>query len=255
MAFKTKDIVFDGKPVYCFRGRDILLCGDGTPAGADVLPHVPVSMALEDTLSGVCAVELSSGTQEPDGCVFAPLRQYFASVGEDGTVCAARMKAYLNWISSTRFCPSCGTVLEAHDSDNALRCPSCGRVIYPRISPCVITVITRGEEILLLRHRQRNQDIYCCLAGFVEAGESLEQALVREIREETGIEVENIRYAGSQAWPFPDQLMVAYYAEYKKGELKVQENEIIEARWFKRTELPAHPSQGSISWRLIHFDF
>lgn len=255
MAFKTEDIVFDGKPVYCFRDRDILLHGDGTPAGVDCLPALSVSSALEDTLSGLCAVELSSDTSVPEGCRFIPLRHYFASNLDSESARAARMRACLNWMEGMHFCPSCGTGLTAHGIESALRCPSCGKVYYPRISPCVITVITKGDEILLLRHRQRNQDIWCCLAGFVEAGESLEQALAREIMEETGLEVDNIRYAGSQSWPFPDQLMLAFYAVYKKGELKVQEDEIIEARWFKRTELPAHPSRGSISWRLIHFDF
>ncbi len=166
---------------------------------------------------------------------------------------AARMRGYLNWRSSVRFCPSCGAMLEDHPVENARVCPECGKVQYPRIEPCVIAVICRGKEILLLRHAQRNQDIWCCLAGFVEAGESLEQALRREVKEETGLEIGNIRYAGSQSWPFPDQLMVGFYADYAGGDIVLQESEILEAGWFRTDNLPPHPSPGSISWNLIHF--
>ncbi|MCQ2179724.1 MAG: NAD(+) diphosphatase [Bacteroidales bacterium] len=163
------------------------------------------------------------------------------------------MRGYLNWRSSVRFCPSCGAMLEDHSVENARVCPECGKVQYPRIEPCVIAVICRGKEILLLRHAQRNQDIWCCLAGFVEAGESLEQALRREVKEETGLEIGNIRYAGSQSWPFPDQLMVGFYADYAGGDIVLQESEILEAGWFRTDNLPPHPSPGSISWNLIHF--
>ncbi|MBQ0126580.1 MAG: NAD(+) diphosphatase [Bacteroidales bacterium] len=163
------------------------------------------------------------------------------------------MRGYLNWRSSVRFCPSCGAMLEDHPVENARVCPECGKVQYPRIEPCVIAVICRGKEILLLRHAQRNQDIWCCLAGFVEAGESLEQALRREVKEETGLEIGNIRYAGSQSWPFPDQLMVGFYADYAGGDIVLQESEILEAGWFRTDNLPPHPSPGSISWNLIHF--
>ena len=142
-------------------------------------------------------------------------------------------------------------LLSFHESENAQVCPACGRLHYPHIEPCIITLISRGEELLLLRNARDTQGIYACLAGFVEAGETLEQALRREVREETGLEVQNIRYVGSQSWPFPDQLMVAYYAEYKSGEIRIQESEIADARWFRRDALPPLPKPGSIARRLI----
>ena len=163
------------------------------------------------------------------------------------------MKGYLNWRAAVRYCPTCGAPLEEHPVENARVCPKCGKVHYPRISPCVIAVICKGDEMLLLKHVQRNQDIWCCLAGFVETGESLEQALVREVREEVGLEIENIRYAGSQSWPFPDQLMVGFYADYKSGEIRLQPEEIAAAEWFRKDNLPVHPNPGSISWNLIHY--
>ena len=115
-----------------------------------------------------------------------------------------------------------------------------------------ISLITRGDELLLLRSVRDTAGIYACLAGFVEIGETLEQALRREVREETGLEIRNIRYAGSQGWPFPDQLMVGFYAEYESGEIRIQESEIADARWFRRDALPPLPKPGSIAWRLIN---
>lgn len=183
------------------------------------------------------------------------LREFFAAGKEEDAALAARMKGLAGWLSENKFCCACGGRLQPHESEGALFCPSCGKVHYPRISPCVIAVIERGDEMLLLRHRLRNQDIFACLAGFVETGESLEDALRREVREEAGLEIKNIRYAGSQGWPFPDQLMCGFYAEYASGELKVQESEILEGRWFKRGEIPASPRRGSISYKLIHYEF
>lgn len=280
------------REIFLMRGRDILVASDGQPVRV-LPDAAYIRDAIYDTITGTAGVELSREFVPVDGSVFIPLRQFFfASMAPDGypiarpidlgerprlsdirpdssgvkahlsdtrpatsapALAAARMRGYLNWRSSVRFCPSCGAMLEDHPVENARVCPECGKVQYPRIEPCVIAVICRGKEILLLRHAQRNQDIWCCLAGFVEAGESLEQALRREVKEETGLEIGNIRYAGSQSWPFPDQLMVGFYADYAGGDIVLQESEILEAGWFRTDNLPPHPSPGSISWNLIHF--
>lgn len=251
------------KGVFYFKGRDILLDGRGLPPARHEAWDAVAVASHTDVATGVEAVELPRDFElgdTADGCRFVPLRHYFVTappcedLAEPLAVTAARMKGFVNWRMAVRFCPSCGAELELKADENARVCPSCGKVHYPRIEPCVIAVIERGEDILLLRHRLRNSDIWCCLAGFVEAGESLEHALIREVKEETGLQIKNIRYAGSQSWPFPDQLMVGFYAEYAGGELKLQEEEIMEARWFNRHDLPAHPSQGSISWNLIHYE-
>ena len=255
MALIDCRTVPEGKQAFCFCGREMLVAADGSAACPSVLPADAVADMFEDSALGAVGVELKSGYSPADGCRFINMRQFFAERSEEEAAVAARLKAMASWRKSTRFCPGCGHALEPHAVEDAMVCPSCGRTIYPRIEPCVIAVIMKGDEILLLRHKQRNTDIFACLAGFVEAGETFEQALVREVREETGLEIDNIRYAGSQSWPFPDQLMVAFYADYRSGEIKVQEDEISEARWFRRDELPPHPGPGSISWRLIHFDF
>lgn len=241
---------------FIFRGKEILLRPDGTPAGEDaqeLIDGEKISLCFADSSLSCGAVSLVQSAEAPENYAFAPLRTLFASGDASEITLMARMKAFSAWLSSTRYCPSCGTALEPHALESALVCPTCGKMHYPKIEPCVIAVICKGDEILLLRHVQRNQDMYCCLAGFVEAGESLEQSLRREVREEVGIEIDNIRYVGSQSWPFPSQLMLGFYADYKSGDLKLQESEIFEAKWFDRNNLPNHPPKGSISWNLIHF--
>ena len=133
-----------------------------------------------------------------------------------------------------------------------MECPECANQIFPRINPCVIMLVKKGNKILLARHAQRNQDIYTCLAGFVEAGETIEQAVHREIMEETGIKVKNVKYFGSQSWPFPAQLMFGFTAEYDSGEIKLQPDEIADAAWFDRGNHPATPPEGSIAYKLIN---
>lgn len=257
MAFVTENVDVNGKKLFIFRGGEILIDSEGRPCGGDVLGMIDpecVKQLVEDTAAGCCAAALESGTPAPEGCSFVPLRTLFAVLRGEDAIPPARMKAVAGFVENTRFCPSCSAALSPHESEGALVCKSCGRVLYPRIEPCVIAVICKGDEILLLRHVQRNQDMWCCLAGFVEAGESLEHALVREVREEVGIEIDNIRYAGSQSWPFPFQLMVGFYADWAGGDINVDGSEIFEARWFRRDDLPVHPPKGSISWNLIHFE-
>lgn len=247
-----------GKRAYIYRDREILVEGGGDAASAETVASFVSSDILsscEDSVTDSVGLLLRSGTAAPEGYRFEPVPTYFFDHDEAENARAARLRGYCTWLEANRFCPHCGQRLHLHASEHALECPACGRLLYPRIEPCIITLISRGEEILLLRNIRDTQGIYACLAGFVETGETLEQALRREVREETGLEVDNIRYVGSQAWPFPDQLMAAFYADYKSGEIRIQESEIADARWFRRDALPPLPKPGSIAWRLINNQF
>ena len=157
----------------------------------------------------------------------------------------------LNWRAQTRFCPKCGTPLSDHKSETARYCLNCNKNHYPTISPCIIVRISDADKILLARHTQRNTDVYTCLAGYVEPGETLEQCVEREVFEETGIKVKNIHYVESQSWPFPDQLMIGFSAEYESGIPKLQPEEIQEVFWFHKDNLPPIPKQGSLAYKLI----
>lgn len=207
---------------------------------------------FEESANGICVLGFNGKNTLPIGYEKKMIRQHFFTNGEEEVLRISRAKALLSWRSNTRFCGRCGKPLVEHDMLSARICPECGNLIFPRIEPCIIVVVHKGNDILLARHVERNQDVYTCLAGFMEAGENAEQAVRREIFEETGIRVKNIRYYDSQSWPFPAQLMLAFTAEYESGEIRIQESELSDARWFDRDHCPNTPPPGSIAYRLIH---
>lgn len=167
------------------------------------------------------------------------------------SVFAARAYGLINWHLNTRYCSRCGVLLTEHPSETARQCLSCGIDFYPRLAPAIIVLVHRDDKILLVRHSHRIQHLFSCIAGYVEHGETLEECVVREVREEVGIGIRNIRYAGSQSWPFPDQYMIAFHADWDSGELVPDGEEILEARWFSRDALPNIPSRESVAWKLI----
>ena len=170
--------------------------------------------------------------------------QLFALVG--------RASQLLDWERDHKFCGRCGKAMELNPIERAMICTPCNAINYPRIAPCVIVLVTRGEEILLARSPNFPVPMYSTLAGFIEAGESAEQTLVREVREEVNIDVHNLRYFESQAWPFPNQLMLGFFAQYAGGDIICDEKEIVDAQWFHYRDLPQTPPRASISGQLIH---
>lgn len=162
-----------------------------------------------------------------------------------------RAAQLLDWERDHRFCGRCGGNMQPAEGERAMACASCRSLLYPRIAPCVIVLVTRGEEMLLARNARFPRPMYSSLAGFIEAGESAEDTLRREVREEVGVEVGDIRYFGSQSWPFPNQLMLGYFAEYASGEVRPDQDEIAEADWYHPRELPPVPPPSSIAGQLI----
>lgn len=163
----------------------------------------------------------------------------------------ARALALLNWRKRSRFCGKCGSQLHDSSDETARICLSCGNVYYPSLSPAMIVLVEKEGKILLARHKHRNTDIFTCLAGYMEPGETLEECVAREVEEEAGIKVKDIRYVGSKSWPFPDQLMLAFRAEWESGDLVPEASEIHELHWFSRDKLPAIPLRGSVAHDLI----
>jgi NAD+ diphosphatase len=171
----------------------------------------------------------------------------------DSTLAALSGRALqiLDWERNHQFCSRCGTPMRARSDERARACPSCRFTSYPPVSPAVMVLITRGRELLLARKSVWPAGRYSAIAGFVEPGEMLEDTVIRETREEVGVEVGELRYFGSQPWPFPHSLMVAFTAEYAGGPVKPDGVEIEEAAWFDAEELPRLPPSVSISRRLI----
>ena len=197
------------------------------------------------------AMMLEKSSPCPASCIFMPLKEFFTLADENLIQLASRAKSILSWREKMRFCPQCATKLSDSKNLSAKFCLKCSREIFPQIEPCIIVLVSDKNKYLLVRHAHRIQNIYACISGFVEAGETIEQCVKREVKEEVGINVKNIRYVGSQSWPFPDQLMLAFRAEYDSGEIKVQEDEITEAAWFDKDNLPAIPGPGSVAHKLI----
>jgi NAD+ diphosphatase len=159
----------------------------------------------------------------------------------------------LHWNRNNQYCGRCGQKTADKADERAKICPSCGNVVYSRISPATITAIIRGDEILLAHNRNFKDSLYSLVAGFVEPGETLEQCAAREIYEEVGLKVRNIKYFCSQPWPFPDSLMMAFTAEFESGVITVDNFEITDAAWFKADSLPLIPSSDSVAGRIIRW--
>jgi NAD+ diphosphatase len=178
------------------------------------------------------------------------LRDALATLSEAEAALAGRAAQLLDWEHDHRFCGRCGAETEPAQHDASRACPRCGLSVYPRISPAAIMLVTRGDALLLAT--RPGGAFWSCLAGFVEPGETLEQAVAREVREEVGVEIAPPRYFGSQSWPFPGQLMVGFTVEWESGEIVVDETEIAAARWFgPDDELPPVPPPYSIARSLI----
>jgi NAD+ diphosphatase len=179
------------------------------------------------------------------------LRALFGMIPDTIIWIAGRANQLLYWHLTHRYCGKCGHITEDKTGERAKVCPRCRHLNYPRLSPAVIVAILKGNQILLARNRKYKAPIYSVLAGFVEPGESLEECVEREIKEEVGITVQNVCYFGSQPWPFPDALMIAFVADYAAGQIAVDGSEIIEAAWFSKDKLPQLPPKISIARQLI----
>lgn len=253
------DLVFIGN-------RAVLTAGDSPP-------RLPASKSLLDALGTsrleTYVVDVEVQTEQgqfvrvhvlPDedlklvqeaGLMAYPLRSAWHHLTPEDfrIIGTARQKA--EWVLTHRFCSRCATPTALNPSTQSIRCPKCGQMHYPRISPAVIVLVQRGSQVLLGRSPRFAEGVYSTLAGFVEPGETLEECVHREIKEEAGIRVQNIRYFGSQSHPFPHSLMVGFIADWLSGELLIDPDELTDAQWFDPGDLPLRPHPKSIAFRLI----
>ncbi len=241
---------------YVFRDADILVrSGAKTQDGLTALNCQPASLPrpLEriDLAEGVNAGLYSPDTEAPAGWEWQPFRSIIRELPECHWLMPARALSLLNWRTSTRFCGRCGAVNGDKADETARLCPACGALSFPRISPAILAAVTRADKLLLARNTLFKTGIWSVIAGFLEPGETFEQCVCREVREEVAIEIEPGDYLGSQPWPFPDQLMVGFTAQWKSGELRPDGREISEAAWFGPDDHPPLPLPGSLSRRVI----
>jgi NAD+ diphosphatase len=239
---------------FAFSGESLILTADG---------HLPASHALAalgtakaDFIFGesgalACRARRWEAPELPDGLQALNLRACHGVLGEGDWFLAARAKQMLGWDLVSRHCGACGTATEASPGEPAKLCPACGHRSYPQIAPAVMCLVRRGDRLLLARSPHFAPGMFSALAGFVEAGESVEGCLHREVFEETGIRITNLRWFASQPWPFPQSLMLAFHADYAGGDITPQPDEIEAADWFGLDSLPGLPSPVSIASRLI----
>jgi len=197
------------------------------------------------------AIDAGGEAVEPAGMRYAGLRSLFFKVPDDLLALAARAFQVVDFDRTHRFCGRCGTPTRSRDTERAKECPSCGLTVYPRVSPAMMALVTRGKELLLARASRFTTGMFSALAGFVEPGETIEDCVRREVREEVGVAVDNITYFASQSWAFPHSLMIAYTATWAGGDIRIDDAEIAEARWFHVDDLPKLPMSVSIARRLI----
>lgn len=251
-----------------FRGSQLLVQDDGPgvallrfPASKE--PALPLQrthylgvLETEGKPVACLAAEVGADFQPANGSAFYTLRQLFGRLPEPLLGLAGRAVQIIDWDRTHVFCGRCGAPMEHLGHERAKSCPACGLTSYPRISPAMIVSVERegrdGREILLARNHRHPSGFYSVLAGFVEPGESLEECVRREVCEEVGLEIENIRYFGSQPWPFPNSLMIAFTADYASGTVRLERQELADAGWYRADALPPIPPPVSIARQLIN---
>ena len=240
---------------FAFEGDQLLTLADSQSPAA--LTHDEVqwldsgeAIYLGELNGRPClAVEVKG--QDIPGYAAQDLRSLLGRVDQQVFYLAGRALQVLEWNRNHRYCGRCGTETNTHGSDRAKVCPECGQVSYPRLSPSIIVLVCRGNEMLLARNAAWPTGFFSTLAGFVEPGESIEQTVHREVMEEVGLSITNLRYKGSQSWPFPNSLMLGFHAEYLGGEVRCQDDEIAEAHWYRFDQMPSVPPKWAISRWLI----
>ncbi|MEM6484140.1 MAG: NAD(+) diphosphatase [Pseudomonadota bacterium] len=198
------------------------------------------------------AIEVSEvGPLDPMRYQMGSLYTLLGRVDDRLFAVVGRAYQLLRWEDDHRFCGRCADPLEKSVMDNSMSCASCDLIVYPRISPCAICLVRRGDQILLARNANFPRPMYSTLAGFVEAGESVEETVRREVEEEVGVIVGHTEYFGSQPWPFPSQLMLGFFADYVEGDIQPDQEEIVDAGWYNVDSLPMVPPTTSIAGQLI----
>jgi NAD+ diphosphatase len=233
-----------------FRGGAILV-HEGTvlapaPSALGLVPERTVYLGTLDGKPCFCADVEGDGKDDR----FAPVRAAFALAPPELFGVLSTAAEILYFERTSVYCERCAARMGSNTDDRGKVCPSCGHTIYPRVSPAVIVLVRDDQGRAILAHRPK-MPFFSLVAGFVESGESFEECVVREVKEEIGVDVGDARYFGSQTWPFPHQIMVGFFARWLGGEIAVDGHEVDEARWFSKDDLPVLPPSVSIARKLI----
>ncbi|ELY6230882.1 NAD(+) diphosphatase [Cronobacter malonaticus] len=219
--------------------------------------EIPYGQAADFGLTGEKALQIGLWEDAPVWLVLQKREKDMASVrqliDQDAGLfqLAGRGVQLAEFYRSHKYCGYCGHEMHPSKTEWAMLCGHCRERYYPQIAPCIIVAIRRDDKILLAQHTRHRNGVYTVLAGFVEVGETLEQAVAREVMEESNIRIKNLRYVTSQPWPFPQSLMTAFTADYDSGEIQIDTKELIDAGWYRYDQLPLLPAPGTVARRLI----
>ncbi|MEW5903547.1 MAG: NAD(+) diphosphatase [Pseudomonadota bacterium] len=240
---------------FCFSGKDLLL--DAAGRLPDVAAVADLGAPQHEHVIGRCG-ELRYRLQVwpadlalPTGWCKADFRKAWVGLPQEMQPALGRARQLAVWLAETRYCGACGEAMQTDAVAAVRRCPACGFVAYPRLSPVGMVLIGRGDEVLLARAPHFQPGVYSALAGYVEAGESVEACIAREVQEEVGLRIDNLRWFGSQSWALSNAMMLGFTADYAGGELVLQAEEIEDARWFRRDALPGLPHASTLAGRMI----
>jgi NAD+ diphosphatase len=249
---------------FAFCGNRLLVrrAAEQNPAGSTAVPRIgeleglglrPARRQFLGLEGGLCcfAWELDPDSPDPAGLEFAELRGLWGSLSERVFWLAGRAFQIMDWDRTHLFCGRCAAPMQAKRDERAKLCSACGLLSYPRVAPAIIVAVVRDDALLLARAGRFPTDLYSVIAGFVDAGESLEECVHREVREEVGLAVRDLRYFASQPWPFPHSLMVAFTARHAGGDIRIDGREIVDAGWYRAGSLPRIPERISVARRLI----
>lgn len=243
---------------FAFHGDRLLLHNNAIPM-LDDIPNAMIRSAkihrvtANDgvVVNAVAIEDIDEIGKSGEGWCLQGLRSTWEQIPDADHVIAGKCRQILFWHEHSRYCPVCGTPMEQL-GDIYKKCPQCGNEMFPPVSTAIIVLVRRGDdEVLLVHARNFRGTFYGLVAGFLEAGETLEQCVAREVMEETGLTINNIRYIQSQSWPYPSQLMVGFVADYADGEIKLQDDELSAGAFYHRDNMPELPGKLSIARKLI----
>ena len=240
---------------FIFKSEALLVISDteeNTSVPYGDLPFSKSDLEMEPVFMGYldetpCFAAFCADKAEIAHSGFVAMRQLFTALSSIDFALAGLARQLVYWAATNRYCGACGAKTTHMSGERAMQCSRCGELYYPKVIPAVIVAVTKDDSLLLARSTRWKPSMYSVLAGFVEPGETLSQAVRREIREEAAVGVRNIRYFGSQPWPFPTQLMAAFTAEWESGDIVVDGKELSEARWVSREDISSIPIPGKIS--------
>lgn len=254
----TEKEISENSLIFAFIDAKLLLINNEVPSYKEVI-NLDLNFTYLRFIGNIggtsCfAIDANYGEKYLSSFKFVALRQLYSLLPEYHLNATIYGFQIILWNRKNKYCGRCGSPTEENLRNTLVKfCSNCNEEYYPKISPSVIVAVIKDNEILLAQHKRVTNGMFTVLAGFVNPGESLEDCIHREIKEETGIEITNIRYFGSQPWPFPDSLMIGFIADYAKGELKPDKEEITELKWFKPNEIPEWPDKVSIARALIDY--